>query len=148
MSFVSSKASTDSMEDLIRRLYTKEESLGFHSLSDVEKNIVVVSSTLYAIDNGGLTDLCVNYSGKYINIAPKSFSAVGALEAAELLTNFVQWFGLVRPFKSRFLREAQFNFNYTRRSNEFDALDEEWDSSKLGIENYLEQYIDSCYHKN
>lgn len=136
------------MEELISKLYEKEDKKGFRSLSEVEKNIVVVSSTLDAVDNGGLTDLCVNYSGNYINQIPESFLAVGAIEAAEILTKFVQWFGSFKPSKRRWLREVQFNIRYPKKSAEFDVLDEAWDSTKLKIEYHLEQYINANYKQN
>ena len=136
------------MDELIDELYEKEDRKGFRSLSEVEKNIVVVSSTLSAIDNGGLTDLCVNYSGNYINHIPKSFAAIGAHEASALLTKFVLWFGSFKPSKLRWLREIQFNYRYPKRSAEFDAIDEAWDSSKLKIEQHLAQYINANYKQN
>tara|TARA_R110001599_G_C12099461_1_gene646911 strand:- start:128 stop:532 length:405 start_codon:yes stop_codon:yes gene_type:complete len=133
------------MDELINMLYEKEDKKGFRSLSEVEKNIIVVSSTLGAIDNGGFTDLCVNYSGNYINQIPKSLAAIGAHEASELLTKFVSWFGSFKPSRLRWLRELQFNFRYPKLSAEFDAIDEAWDSSKLQIEQHLEQYINANY---
>ena len=133
------------MDELINQLYEKEDKNGFRSLSEVEKNIIVVSSTLGAIDNGGFTDLCVNHSGNYINHIPKSFVAIDAHEASELLTKFVSWFGSFKPSRLRWLREIQFNFRYPKLSAEFDAIDEAWDSSKLQIEQHLEQYINANY---
>ena len=129
------------MDELISQLYSKEDDKGFRSLSEIEKNIIVVSSTLDAIDNGGLTDLCVNYSGNYVNHIENAFSAIGATEAAELLNSFVLWFGRLGPSKWRWLREIQFNFLYSRCSSDFDAIDQNWDSSKFKIEYYLKNYI-------
>jgi len=136
------------MDELINKLYEKEDKKGFSSLSEVEKNIIVVSTTLGAIDNGGLTDLCVNYSGNYINHIPQSFAAIGAQEATELLTKFVLWFGSIKPSKFRWFREIQFNYRYPKRSAEFDAIDDAWDSSALKIEQHLEQYINANYKQN
>lgn len=136
------------MDELINNLYEKEDKKGFRALSEVEKNIVVVSSTMNAIDNGGLTDLCVNYSGNYINHIPKAFLAVSANEAYELLNNFVLWFGSFKPSRWRWLREIQFNYRYPKYSAEFDAIDTAWDSVDLKIEQHLEQYINANYKKN
>ena len=111
--------------------------------SEFEKNIFIVWVVHGAVDNGGLTDLCVNSSGNYCKYMPNAFSSIGATEAAKIFENFITWFRPFKPSRWRWLREIQYNFLIEKRASEFQELDRAWDSSKLKIDYHLDTYFNA-----